>query len=77
MFWRSAGRQRAGPEERLLRITLLNVDYVTSFELPACLPDTATDAALCVKNGTSARKMWCSTIKRFGCDVRIVPANSY
>ena len=27
----------AGPEERL-RIALLNVDYVTCFELPFCLP---------------------------------------
>ncbi len=53
----------AGPEERL-RIALLNVDYVTSFELPFRLLLTRTPQliAACVKNGTSARKMWCSTI---------------
>lgn len=54
----------AGPEERL-RIALLNVDYVTSFELPFRLLLTRTPqlgSPRCVKNGTSARKMWCSTI---------------
>ncbi len=53
----------AGPEERL-RIALLNVDYVTSFELPFRLLLTRTPQLIAarVKNGTSARKMWCSTI---------------
>ena len=54
----------AGPEERL-RIALLNVDYVTSFELPFRLLLTRTPqliAALREGDGTSARKMWCSTI---------------
>ncbi len=53
----------AGPEERL-RIALLNVDYVISFELPFRLLLTRTPQliAACVKNGTSARKIWYSTI---------------
>ena len=53
----------AGPEERL-RIALLNVDYVTSFELPFRLLLTRTPQLIAAlrEDGASARKMWCSTI---------------
>ncbi|EMW5146034.1 DNA-binding protein, partial [Escherichia coli] len=58
----------AGPEERL-RIALLNVDYVTSFELPFRLLLTRTPqliAALREEWGISQKNVVFND-KRFGC----------
>ncbi|STK80393.1 putative DNA-binding protein [Escherichia coli] len=68
MFWRSAGRQRPG-QKNGLRIALLNVDYVTSFELPFRLLLTRTPqliAALREEWGISQKNVVFND-KRFGC----------
>lgn len=53
---------QAGAEERL-RIALLNVDYVTSFELPfRLLLVRAPQLIAGIRESCrSARRMWCST----------------
>ena len=59
----------AGPEERL-RIALLNVDYVTSFELPFRLlpyPYTTTGIAALREEWDIGQKNVVFNDKRFGC----------